>query len=105
LIKVGENLSDSGSRGFRPSDMLALPEEERRLLLWLLRRGKASADEAAGQFGLDPAAALSMLDALAKRGFVKSEGNESHEVYQPQPVSTRTAWTLPEELWRKLRDP
>jgi len=102
---VGENPSDSGSRGFRPSDMLALPEEERHLLQWLTRRGRASAEEAAGQFGLDPAAARSLLEALAKRGFVKGEGDESHEVYQPRPGSMRTARTLPDGLWRKLRDP
>jgi DNA-binding IclR family transcriptional regulator len=85
--------------------MLALPEEERRLLQWLMRRGRASVEEAAGQFGLDPATGRSLLEALAKRGFVKIEGDESHGVYQPRPGSTRTAGTLPDALWRKLRDP
>jgi predicted ArsR family transcriptional regulator len=102
---VGENSSDSGSQGFRPCDLLALPKEKRRLLQWLMRRGRASAEEAAGQFGLDPAAALSLHEVLAKRGFVKGEGDENHEVYQSRPGYTRTARTLPDGLWWKLRDP
>lgn len=99
------NSSDTGSRGVRPSDLLALPTAERRLLQWLLRRGRASADEAAGQFGLDTEAAKSLFEALAKRGFVEGEGGEPHDFYQPRTESARTAGTLPDELSRKLRYP
>ena len=102
---MDDNTADTSSRGVRPSDMLALPEAERRLLQWLLRRGRASADETAGQFGLEPAAARSLLEALAKQGFVQAAGDEPHEVYQARLRATRTTGTLPDELWRKLRRP
>jgi hypothetical protein len=104
-LRVDGNPADTGLPGVRPSDLLALPEAERRLLQWLMRRGRTTACEAAGQFGLEPAAAISLLEALAQRGFVQGEGGEPDGAYQPRTGSARTAGTLPDALWRKLRDP
>ena len=38
---MGGDSSDTAPRGVRPSDLLALPEAERRLLQWLMRQGRA----------------------------------------------------------------
>jgi len=98
---VGGDASDTGPPGLRPSDLLALPEAERRLLQWLMRQGRATGCEAAAQFGLEPRPAEELLEALARQGFVESEGGDPHQIYQPRLGSTRKTGPLTDALWRK----
>jgi hypothetical protein len=69
-------------RGFRPSDLLLLPEQERRLLTWLLRRGLVSFDDVVRELGLSAEVARDLLDLMTQRGLLVRNDAEEAERYQ-----------------------
>ena len=59
---------------FKPSDLLALPESERRVLRLLLRQGPASVEEVAEQLKLTSESVWILLDSMKSRGIVAIKG-------------------------------
>lgn len=70
------------ARGFRPSDLLLLPEQERHLLTWLLRRGLVSLDDIIRELESSPVVARNLVDSLTQRGLLVRNNHQDVERYQ-----------------------
>lgn len=96
--------SQSPPAGFRASDLLILPEFERQILQWLMRRRRASAREISDQFGQSLESIRNMLGELERRGFLSVEGEEEPRLYQPKFGFSRVSASTAVDLWKKLGD-
>jgi amino acid permease/predicted transcriptional regulator len=83
--------------GLRMADVLALPDDMRRIVNWMVRRGEVSLAEVAAFTGQDERAAHAMLDALAKQGFVR-ERQGKYQVH----FALRRGRQLPLDIWQAL---
>ncbi len=70
--------------GFRPSDLLALPAEERRLLTCLMRRGACSLSELMQHLDLKAEVVRAQLAALMRRGLVAGGDDGTETRYRPR---------------------
>jgi hypothetical protein len=93
----------SAPRASTPSmtDVLSLPDDLRALLSWLMRRGGATAADAAAQTDGDEATAQGLLDRLVAQGYVRRIDADGAPVYRAR-VGSRTGPRLPGELWKVL---
>ncbi|MBM3135844.1 MAG: hypothetical protein FJZ89_11310, partial [Chloroflexi bacterium] len=87
--------------GRHVADVLELPDTQRQLVQWLLRRGEASLAEVAAHSGQDERAARSTLAALSAQGFVREVAGEGQVRYRPQ-LAPRRGRQLPADIWRAL---
>jgi hypothetical protein len=83
----------SSSQGQKTmTDLLALPDPERRLMNWLMRRRQASLAELLNQIGGSVESAQGMVEQLLQAGFLstleKSEGS-GEMIFKPKLVSRR----------------
>ena len=62
------------------ADVLALPDEARKLVTWLLRQGEASLSEVAALVEQDETSTRALLADLIAQGFLRvlDEGEEQH---------------------------
>jgi DNA-binding IclR family transcriptional regulator len=60
-------------------EMLALPDEARTLVTWLLRQGEAGLSEVAALLEQEEAMARTLLTDLIAQGFVQQVRNEGEE--------------------------
>jgi DNA-binding IclR family transcriptional regulator len=74
--------------GFRPSDLLALSREERRLMTWLMRRGESSLEDLMQHLALPAEAVRDLLVALACRGLISDSGDGAGKRYRAKLGST-----------------
>ncbi len=87
--------------GVNITELADFPEDQRRILAWLLRNGVAQASQIASAAGLEQAQALSELKTLQAQGFV-------HEEESPQGSRYRSLLTfkhkrrLPADIWKTL---
>ena len=92
-------MEESGGRDML--DVLALPEGERRLVQWLLRRGAAGVSEIAAQIGLEEDAARRMLDALAGAGFLARAEGDGEACWRVCLASKRVR-RVSSDIWKRL---
>jgi hypothetical protein len=84
--------------GLRPVDLLRLPDAQRRLLTWMMRRGQVKLQEVARQLGSDESSAWSLLQTLCADGLVEQDSTGDGEIYR-----ARLAATRPRELIQDIR--
>ena len=79
------------------TDVLALPDEARTLVIWLLRQGEASLSQVAAFVEQDENSTRTLLADLIEQGFVQilDKGEEPH--YRVRLVSRRGS-QLPHDL-------
>ncbi len=92
-------MEQSGGRDML--EVLALPEDERRLVQWLLRRGAAGVSEIAAQTGQTEDAARRALDALAGAGFLAQAENDGEARWHVCLASKRNR-RVSGDLWKRL---
>jgi len=95
--------------GLTMADLVALPEEQRRLVNWLLRQGTmkrqaVTASEAATHLGQDETKIRSTLDALASEGVVKTSEDAAGtgETRYQLSLILRRGRKIPREIWKAL---
>jgi hypothetical protein len=95
--------------GLTIADLVALPEDQRRLVNWLLRQGTTkrqavTATEAATHLGQDEIKTRNMLDALVSEGLVKVSEDAAHtsEPHYQLCLTLRRGRKIPEEIWKAL---
>ncbi len=81
-------------------DVLELTPQERRLVTWFLRAGRATTPQVAAQLKTDPETTQTLLQTLVSRGFLRTEITEQETYYRaglrPNPSQ------LPPQLWDSL---
>ena len=95
--------------GLTVADLVALPEDQRRLVNWLLRQGTVkrqavTAVEAATHLGQDETKIRNTLDALVSEGVVKKSEDAAgtgETRYQPSLI-LRRGRRVPREIWKAL---
>ena len=92
---------DWNAAGLGVSDLISLPGEQRKIMDWILRRGKASLPEIAAQAGKHERAIRPDLDALAVQGFLRMEETPAGKIYRPQ-LASKKGRQLPDEIWQAL---
>jgi DNA-binding MarR family transcriptional regulator len=76
--------------GLGPADLLALPDQLRRLINWLNRRGGAGLADLAGELACDAPAAAALADALSAKGLITAEpGPEGAARYKVRMAARR----------------
>ena len=92
------------ARGLSMTDLLSLPDAERKLMNWLLDRQEASFSELVTQAGESKQRVRAMVDALVMQGFLRKieRGTEEENVgYQVRFARKRGA-SLPLNIWSAL---
>jgi len=95
--------------GLTMADLVALPEDQRRLVNWLLRQGTmkrqaVTAAEAATHLGQDETKIRNMLDVLVSEGLVKASGDVARagDARYEVCLTLRRGRKIPEEIWKAL---
>lgn len=83
------------------ADLLFLPEAERSLMNWLLRKKQATLSEIAAHFNQPEPTIIDLLNHLLIQGFVKQIDQENACYYQPNLLS-RKGRNVPANLWDAL---
>ncbi len=82
-------------------EVLALPEGERQIVQWLLRRGAAGLSEIATEIGQEPEAARAVLDALTGAGFLaRAEGDG--EARWRTCLAPKRGRRVSTDIWKRL---
>ncbi len=91
-------------------DVLDLPEEQRRVVQWLLRQSGATASEVSAHLALPETAVACILETLNKEGFLEA-GEECDAIrWRVRLASKRLAATphgprrAPMDIWKVLED-
>jgi len=95
--------------GLTVADLVALPEDQRRLVNWLLRQGTVkrqavTAVEAATHLGQDETKIRNTLDALVSEGVVKKSEDAAGtgETRYQLSLILRRGRKVPKEIWKAL---
>ncbi len=95
--------------GLTMADLVALPEDQRRLVNWLLRQGTmkrqtVTASEAATYLGEDGMKIRNMLDTLVSEGVVKASQDAARtgETRYQLSLTLRRGSKIPGEIWKAL---
>jgi predicted ArsR family transcriptional regulator len=92
------------AQGLVMSDLFSLPDEQRNLLSWMMRRqAPASLAEVAGFLGIDEPGAKAQLDAAIERGQVRQVEVDGRTAYRVRSGSTRPLPQLA-KVWDALDD-
>jgi DNA-binding MarR family transcriptional regulator len=75
-------LHSQASKGLTLSDLMLLPDDERRLVNTMKRQLMMSLEELALQLEESPTAIASLLDRLIQKGFVSKTGDPDNPSYQ-----------------------
>jgi hypothetical protein len=84
------------------SDVMALPDSLRALVLWLLRHGEAGLPEVTAAAGLEEGQCRAMLESLVGRGFLHGTGVDGASRYRTR-LAPRRARTTSSDLWERLK--
>lgn len=85
------------------SELLELPQEQRQIALWLLRRGEADTAQVAAQFSLEMEVALGLLLALLNQNLVVCEEHPPSASWRTK-TATRRPCPVTHNLWNVLSD-
>ncbi|MDA8333475.1 MAG: NHLP bacteriocin export ABC transporter permease/ATPase subunit [Peptococcaceae bacterium] len=88
-----------GSTGRSVTDLLALPESQRRLVQWLMRSDGATLAETAAEDGQSEDEVRSLLDSLVEQGFVQQEGDGGELRFRAR-LGARTGRRLSSQIWQ-----
>lgn len=91
----------SSSASLSMSDILALPDEQRRIANWLMRRKGSTLSDVAQHLGEDEATAKSTLDNLVEQGIVQQAAVEGESRYSVKLGAKRTGH-LSDKLYQTL---
>lgn len=89
--------------GVRPEDLIDLPDDLRRLVQWVARRGDTAAADAAEGLGLGVDEAARLLAELEAKGFARSDDAGGVRRYNVE-FGMRQTRELPIDLWALLDD-
>ena len=89
--------------GVSPAELTDLPDELRRLVQWVARRGDAAAADVAEGLGLSVDDAARLLSDLEAKGFARSEEADGVRRYNVA-FGMRPTRELPIDLWALLDD-
>lgn len=96
----GEEQCDRNSL-FSMTDLLKLPEAERKLMTWIVQQHDVSLAEAIDYMKQEDETVWNMLNSLCDLGFLEEfdvEGEKYFRCYLPSKKSTE----LPQKIWRNL---
>lgn len=96
--------AEPGSNGLELSDLLALPEDQRRLLQWLLRRGQAGLGDIQAHMGFTERETRQMLQTLSGLGYVSLVDTDGELRCQPR-IAPQKGSRLPQQIWQALDEP
>lgn len=89
--------------GFGPEDLIDLPDDLRRLVQWIARRGDVAAADAAEGLGLSVDDAKRLLADLEAKGFAQSVDAAGVRRYNAR-FGQRRSREVPIDLWALLDD-
>lgn len=89
--------------GLRPEDLIDLPDDLRRLVQWVARRGDIAAQDAADDLGLSVDDAANLLADLAAKGYARAADIDGVRRYNVD-FGLRQSRALPIDLWALLDD-
>ncbi len=105
MTRKGFDSSGTGGEaddsGLSLLDILTLPDDQQRLVNWMIRQGEVSFADVVARVGEDEAVARNLLDALLQKGFVREIAGEGPSVYRTQLASKRRR-DLPRKIWDAL---
>jgi DNA-binding MarR family transcriptional regulator len=87
--------------GLSMADILALPDELRRLVNWILRQEEVSLQQLAAQMGHDEATTQTMIADLVEQGLVREMNLKGVQRYRVR-LAPKKQRVLPADLWRAL---
>lgn len=87
--------------GLGMADALALPDELRPLVNWMMRRGAVGLAEVTAYTGQDVEVTRRMLETLVEEGFIQTLEVEGEPHYRLQ-LALRRGRQMPEEIWQAL---
>jgi DNA-binding Lrp family transcriptional regulator len=96
-----EARDDGTAGGISMSAVLGLPDDQRRLVNWLMRAGRASVAEIAAHFEVDEPTARDLAETLAAAGFLRRGADDGVERYRAQ-VNARPNRRVSSDLWKAL---
>lgn len=89
--------------GVSPEALIDLPDDLRRLVQWIARRGDVAAEDAAEGLGLATDDAAGLLADLEAKGFVRASDVDGVRRFNVA-FGQRQARELPIDLWALLDD-
>jgi hypothetical protein len=92
---------DWTAAGVHVGDLLELPESQRRLVQWMMRRGAATVAEVAAHTGQGEQAVRATLDALVQQGALQELRGNGVRRYRPH-LARRAGRHLPAHIWQAL---
>jgi amino acid permease len=92
---------DWTAAGAHLGDLLELPEPQRRLVQWMMRRGPATLAEVAAHTGQSEQAARATLDALVQQGALQELRGDGARRYRAR-LARRAGRHLPARIWQAL---
>ena len=92
---------DWTAAGAHVGDLLELPEAQRRLVQWMMRRGAATVAEVAAHTGQSEQAARATLDALVQQGALQELRGDGARRYRAH-LARRAGRHLPAHIWQAL---
>ena len=91
--------------GVSPEDLIELPDDLRRLVQWVARRGDVTAEDAADGLGIGVDEATRLLADLEAKGFARSNEDAADGVRRYNvDFGVRQTRELPIDLWALLDD-
>lgn len=90
-----------GSGGRDMLEVLALPEDERRLVQWLLHRGAAGVSEIAAYAGQGEDAVRLVLDALTGAGFL-ARAEADGEACWHTCLAAKRVRRVSTDIWKRI---
>jgi DNA-binding MarR family transcriptional regulator len=89
--------------GISPADLLDLPDDLRRLVQTVARRGQMSRSQLAAKLDLDPDDAASLLDQLEEKGLLERTGPPDDPRYKAA-FARRRGREIPFDIWEALTE-
>lgn len=94
---------ESPRAGVSPEDLIELPDDLRRLVQWVARKGDVAAEDAADALGVGVDEARRLLADLEAKGFARAEDVGGVRRYNVD-FGLRQTRDLPIDLWALLDD-
>lgn len=91
----------SGTDGLGVTDVLGLPEEERRLINWLTRQVEVTLADTIEFSGRNEEECLALMESLVERGFVTKRETEGEPLFRTR-YAAKKGRQLPDAVWDAL---
>jgi len=85
------------------TNIVALPDDERRVVVWTLRREDVSPAEVAAATGQDEASARRLLEVLVTKGYLQEVSRNGETRYHAR-LARRRESRLGGKIWQALDD-